>query len=253
MIESAKTLAQQGFVAFENAVPTDLITQARAEFHDAYLKASEELKAAEGADRQMPVVRVGHQRWMMTVTLQGAFADRNLYANPQVIETLKETLGDDFILESFGVVLSLPGSKPQHMHRDGPTLFNTGIDPMLPAHAVTVVIPLIEMNEHHGSTELWPGTHRLPNQSADQIKDVQAQTPITPLVREGSAVIWDYRLYHRGAGNLSDTPRPIIYITYSRHWFQDANNWKDGDPLSLGQGFLDQVPEDAKFLFRFQR
>src|SRR5262249_2871394 len=56
---------------------------------------------------------------------------------------------------------SLPSALAQHRHSEGGDLFPlAGIDKLLPAAAITVGIPLLEMNEVHGTTAVWLGTHR---------------------------------------------------------------------------------------------
>ena len=53
------------------------------------------------------------------------------------------------------------GSAWLRWHRDGTELFApSGLDLLLPAVAITVGIPLLEMNQIHGTTALWPGSHR---------------------------------------------------------------------------------------------
>lgn len=161
--------------------------------------------------------RVGHRRYMVTVELSGAFADPVVYANPQVMQVVRDSLGASAIIETFGVVVSLPGAEAQHRHRDGSPLFDSLLIGMLPAHALTAVFPLLEMNAMHGTTALWSGSHRYPEQ-------VDEASRIEPTVPVGGCVIWDYRLLHGGTPNLSTHVRPILYCTYARDWWHDASN-----------------------------
>ena len=43
----------------------------------------------------------------------------------------------------------------------------------------------------------------------------------------GSAVLFDYRLHHRGLANRSTSgeSRPLLYLTFGRSWFTDAENF----------------------------
>ena len=42
----------------------------------------------------------------------------------------------------------------------------------------------------------------------------------------GGAVIFDYRLYHRGlANNSATTSRPMLYLTFAKSWFSDTENF----------------------------
>ena len=43
----------------------------------------------------------------------------------------------------------------------------------------------------------------------------------------GDAIVFDYRVVHRGLGNTGDARRPVLYLTSSRSWFRDAQNFPD--------------------------
>jgi hypothetical protein len=50
--------------------------------------------------------------------------------------------------------------------------------------------------------------------------------PVAPLVVAGDALIFDYRVLHRGKANVSlCTNRPILVLTYSQPWFRDLLNF----------------------------
>src|SRR5262249_50042596 len=147
---------------------------------------------------------------LITLDLEPPFDRREILANSWLCSVLKAALGDDFILGAYGVVCSLPGAPRQHIHQDGGDLFpQAALNRMLPIAAATVAIPLLEMNETHGTTTLWPGSHRDETRASVEIGD-------EPLVREGSYVVWDYRLRHSGTPNRSTVPRPLLYMTYCR-------------------------------------
>ena len=56
--------------------------------------------------------------------------------------------------------------------------------------------------------------------------DYDADQPSqTRFVAAGSALIFDYRLKHRGLGNHSAEERPLLYITYARPFWVDVYNF----------------------------
>ena len=198
-------------------------------------------------------LRVGDRRHLITVELAGAFGDAAVYANPAVMDVMGLAFDGDFVLDSFGVILSLPGSEQQHRHRDGKFLFEAGIASMLPVHAVTVGIPLIDMNVMHGTTEIFPGSHRISRWQ-------EGSPSVVPDVAAGSCAIWDFRVLHQGTANVSTRVRPLLCMTYSRPWWRDWTNyqqvWSESGPvrpqerLRIGDEFFKTVPEHARFLFR---
>lgn len=229
-------LRKDGYVILDNVLPVSLVHELRDAFRERYRKYL-------GSSDHQDALKVGSKRYMITVELSGVFNNELVYANPCVLALLRKTLGEDVKLESFGVVLSKPGSKMQHVHSDGPGLFNAGIDRLLPAHAVTVVFPLIEMNETHGTTAIWPATHRKDMQENDE--------PVKYVVPEGSCAIWDFRVKHGGTENLSTVDRPVIYMTYARRWWEDPTNFKKTRQARVltGDKFIDSVPEQCQHLF----
>lgn len=49
---------------------------------------------------------------------------------------------------------------------------------------------------------------------------------IAPLLRQGDALIYDYRVCHRGTKNLStNKTRTMLYLMYARPWFKEHMNF----------------------------
>jgi ectoine hydroxylase-related dioxygenase (phytanoyl-CoA dioxygenase family) len=179
---------------------------------------------------------------MITVDLEPPFERRELIANPWLLPVLDAAFDGDFVLSAFGVVCSLPGAGSQTIHQDGGDIFpQTTLNRLLPIVAVTVGVPLIEMNDVHGTTALWPGSHR-------DDKLASAEKGHEPLVREGSCVFWDYRLRHGGTPNRSEVSRPLLTMTYCRAWFVDHKNYHQQAPLRAPKGLLIELPDDLRRL-----
>ncbi len=141
---------------------------------------------------------------------------------------VNKILGDDAILVHKGAFLSMPGAETQVYHQDGVHLNKKY---QKPCHAINVFIPLIDLNDKNGPTEFCIGTHFL------GYEDYNKELIDTPLAAAGSPVIFDYRLGHRGLGNNSRDPRPILYLTYTRgsKEFRDAVNFSTKRYRKLGE------------------
>src|SRR5262249_2791830 len=100
-----------------------------------------------GNESRSRALEVGDNRLMVPVGIKGSFNNPTLYAHPQICSFMKQALGDDFKLGGFGVVVSLPGALDQHIHSDHPALFGTMIDDFLQNFAVTMIVPLVDLNE----------------------------------------------------------------------------------------------------------
>jgi ectoine hydroxylase-related dioxygenase (phytanoyl-CoA dioxygenase family) len=234
-------LVKNGYAILDHVLAEDKARELRADFNS---HSARHLQNREFAD----TLEVGDRRHMVPIELAGAFRDPVVYANPVVVAVVREALGWDAILESFGAIVSLAGSRPQHIHRDGPLLFDSAISPLLPAHALTFALPLVDMNEAHGTTAFLPGSHRW----KDYDKQGSVEAPAIPV---GSCALWDFRVYHGGTANRSDVDRPIVYGTYARPWFQDVDNFVKPaqQRLAFDASFLESVPEDRRSLFSHVR
>jgi hypothetical protein len=233
-IEKASNCVRtEGALVLEDIVNPALILEAREIFVQRYDRYLDGRKADDALE-------VGDRRLMITIDLEPPFDRRELVANPWLLSVLSGAFEDDFVLGAYGVVCSLPAAPRQHIHQDGGDLFpQAGLNRLLPIVAVTVAIPLLEMNEIHGTTALWPGSHRDEARASAEIGD-------EPLVREGSCVLWDYRLRHGGTPNLSTVPRPLLYMTYCRTWFMDHKNYRKQAPLRAPKRFLAELPKDLR-------
>ncbi|CBZ23940.1 conserved hypothetical protein [Leishmania mexicana MHOM/GT/2001/U1103] len=116
---------------------------------------------------------------------------------------------------SSGCFLSLMGSETQNAHTDGPALSN--VVNLFP-YAINVFVPLISVDSRNG-TEFFPRSHILGDQRESKY--------VSPPVALGNALLFDYRVVHRGLRNAKSDPRPCYYVTYSKSWYQDTYNFSE--------------------------
>jgi hypothetical protein len=167
------------------------------------------------------------------------FSDPLLSHNPVWWPVITAVLGREARLEYAGIVLSLPGSAMQSWHVDGGHLWGRQLQ--CPPHCVDIFVPLMDMSPQLGPTEFVPGSHMLTAAAsldallvagaghADQSPCQENFARCAPVLRAGSVVMYDHRLVHRGTPNTSDRPRPMLYLMYSKKWFQETQNF---DPHS---------------------
>ncbi|KAF4122905.1 Phytanoyl-CoA dioxygenase (PhyH) [Geosmithia morbida] len=127
----------------------------------------------------------------------------------------------------------LPGASPQRQP------VHTDADFAHPSHpfALVVNVPLITMTPENGSTELWLGTHTghgLDSQEGSQgdrasgrIKEnllrerEVVNSPVQPVVKKGSIIVRDLRLWHAGMPNMSDEVRMMLAMIHFAPWFRN--------------------------------
>ncbi|MCB9640498.1 MAG: phytanoyl-CoA dioxygenase family protein [Myxococcales bacterium] len=212
--------------------------------HELYLeKYANYLDPNEKPD----ALEVGNLRRMVTVEVAGAFNDPEAYANPFLLPLIQLFTESDAILGGFGSVVSLPGSQDQGVHADHPPLFGEDkFDLHIPCFAILMISPLIEMNDLHGTTAVWPGSHAVPRKEVQQLCKCEL-----PVVEVGDALLMDYRLWHAGTANRSEVSRPVLYSYYARQWFRDCVNYFQQNALEISRDELLKIPESLRYLFMY--
>jgi len=187
--------------------------------------------------------QLGPGRYIVNIEFKGVFNNPKIYANPFLASFLSSVLGPCFKLSAMGVVLSLPGADEQHIHADFFPLFEEGPGPegAMPAYAITVAIPLVDIDPLNGPTKVWAGTHlEYPRKNLESYPRTLLMGP------KGCCYLWDYRTLHAGGSNFSDQRRPLFYLSYRRRWFQDPVN---PDQLLISDEEFQKIPPDIRQLF----
>ena len=226
-----------GVLQVNNAFPVGLIQQ----LHDAFL---DRYGSYFRKDNHPDALRLGDQRYMLTVDLEEPFDDSDLFASPLILPIFEQLLGDDCVVGAFTSVISLPGSQNQRLHKDFPALFpSTKWHHRLPNFAIQLIVPLVALDDKVGTTRVIKGSHTV---VLDQAAKMETQDPCVPL---GSCLINDYRLGHYGLGNRSDKVRPILTIIYNRPWFRDYVNYSKQPPLRISDQQFGRISRNHRKLF----
>jgi ectoine hydroxylase-related dioxygenase (phytanoyl-CoA dioxygenase family) len=201
---------------------------------------------AEAAERQG--IRVGDGRYMVTLNLNPPFDKPALFASPPLVAIARATLGADVTINSLTVVIAFPGAAAQRPHVDHAMLFpsDEAASMAAPPYALTAIIPLLDLDESTGSTEVWPRGPRMA--TPDLWTSKLAGSTVLPLAL-GDAGMIDYRVCHGGTANHGHVPRPILYIVYSRPWFRDAENFSETPPLRVNARQLASMHAQYRPLF----
>jgi hypothetical protein len=231
-----------GFLLIKKALSTDLVRRLQKAYLSRYI----------GEDRsefKQGCFPVGHKRFMIGVEIAPPFDRSELYANPFVYPILVQLLGPALVLNSLGSVCAFPGSEAQHVHLDHPLLFEEGnVSEHLPPYAITLVVPLVDIDAAVGPTAVWKGSHR-----EGYPRSCPTRRALMPKPRMGDVLLMDYRLLHGGRANSSTQPRPILYLVYSRPWFRDAVNFANHPPISLSSEVFARLADAHKPLFRYHQ
>jgi hypothetical protein len=251
--------AAQRFTEAGVLVVKDLLPAVRiSTLHDAYTARCGDITHRSTGDH---IKEVGDKRLMISLAISGAFAAPDVFANPVALSVAGALLGDDFILGSYVAVTSMPGAKAQRLHADQEGLFgDIALDASVPPYSITLVIPLVGLNEVTGSTRFFPGSHRDPagaempgGTAQDGTTQGGPADGITPDLEPGDAILFDSRISHGGMANQSGASRPIIYCTYHRAWYRDVSNFRDMPAMLIDRAALDAMNEQERMLVDWVR
>jgi ectoine hydroxylase-related dioxygenase (phytanoyl-CoA dioxygenase family) len=188
---------------------------------------------------------VGHHRFEVTLSMSGELGLASTYACEPLMRLLEAWLDSRIVLNSCTVVASHPGAASQHIHRDTGLLFeNDARWVSIPAYAVSVAFPLIDVDMETGPTALWPGSHHWGPKRWIKESDVM----VAPTLKRGDCLVSDYRLIHGGLPNVSDRVRPNLYLVYARPWFSDDVNHRRRYPLDMPWDVLRAAPKEHREL-----
>jgi ectoine hydroxylase-related dioxygenase (phytanoyl-CoA dioxygenase family) len=239
--EAKNALSGPGIVILRDSVE-------RKAAHAAKLAIVESLCGLDADMARSRGIRVGDGRYMVTLNLNPPYDRPELFASPPLLAVARATLGVDLIVNSLAAVVALPGALAQRAHVDHSMLFPNDETASMsaPPYALTAIIPLLDLNESTGSTEVWP---RGPLMATPDLWPSKLPGSTVLPLAVGDAALIDYRVCHGGTANPGLVPRPILYIVYSRPWFRDADNFSEMPPLRVSAQHLANMPAQYRRLF----
>ena len=238
--KAADLLADRGVVLIEDLIHPDVV----AELREALPERVRDWHSSELGKPN----NVGDKRFTVPIRLQAPFDNPNVYANPALLEVLTRVMGEKPVLHAFGSVTTYEGARMQHVHREHPLLFHTDSgNANVPCYASTILIPLIDLDEEAGGTQLWEGTHTT---ARDQS---WSGDPHIFYTKAGSALVFDYRTFHGGMPCRAAHGRPLLYFTYTMPWFHDTMAFESHAALGISDHEWQNVPARHRDLFRFAK
>ena len=238
--KAAELLSERGVVLIDDLLTPDVV----AELRSALMERVSDWQSSELGKPN----NVGDKRFTVPIRLQAPFDNPGVYANPVLLETLQRVMGEKPVLHAFGSVTTYEGARMQHVHREHPLLFNSDAgNANVPCYASTILIPLIDLDEEAGGTQLWEGTH-MTAKSASWEGD-----PLVFYTKAGSALVFDYRTFHGGMPCRASHGRPLLYFTYTMPWFHDTLAFESHAAMGLSDAEKMKVPENHRDLFRFAK
>ena len=233
----ARDFNRDSLVLLRNHFPRDKLLRWREAFQPLF-----EAKVASARDDP----NRGAQRFYVTLPFQGVFADPGIYEDPDVLAIVERVAGPDPVLCQLASDTPLKGSDYQPWHADTPPLFPELGTNDTPSFQLAVNFALCDVNDDNGPFETTHGTHRMRKDEALAGIASGAIAQHRYLMEMGDVMIRDVRAVHRGTPNVTDIPRPMVVLGYSRRWlFRPEVN------IRVPQSSWDNLSETGKRLLRF--
>jgi len=224
--DELETLSRAAKESFNEVIRAALLKQA--------LSGAQPLKHAEVMERDGH--RVDCRHGVDRPPLSSLLRPDGLAA--QLIPALQRALGNDAHVVALGQIVAMaeegwvellgdrldgdPDSGTdecggaQRWHADGPPGSFGGAA----GDALTLFIPLVELRATNGPTQYQLGSHAEEGASATAAQlptsDERERMATTLLVPAGSAIAFDFKLWHRGLTNTEQADRPMLYAVIGR-------------------------------------
>lgn len=245
---------------FKNAFDVEMLEGYRQDFADFIQGLKDKRISRSGSNTGGDsLFLAGRGRGRYEIVLPERLIHPDIVANERIMEVVQhwKLLGGNSALRSLQSLVSEGnqggGTPGQPWHFDQGFLFgqergglqNFGIAGHdLPPEAISLALPLLDMDRNLGPTEFCVGSSALNGVGPDV--EVLNQTLIeegslfqryfehdgascpaecwrSPLLNFGDGVLWDYGVRHRGGWNSSPYLRSIVLLIYSKRWFDDIN------------------------------
>jgi hypothetical protein len=205
----ARDFNRDGLVMLRNHFPRDKLERWREAFQPLFFAQVE---------KEMDDPNRGSQRFYVTLPFQGVFADPEIYEDPDVLAIVERVAGPDPVLCQLATDTPLKGSDYQPWHTDTPALFPELNSNDTPSFQLAVNFALCDVDDDNGPFQTTLGTHRM--NKADALDGLARGTIAQHRYRMamGDVMIRDVRALHRGTPNITDRPRPMVVLGYSRRW-----------------------------------
>jgi hypothetical protein len=222
--EEAERIRTEGFCILRDHFPGDKI----ATLHKGF---GPRLEAYERANRDKP--NRGPNRHYIPLPFEPPFFDTRYFFDETALRIIRQILGDEVQIDQYASDTPFRGSVHQDIHSDVQSLFPECAYYIHPPQILALNFSLVDVTLENGAFEVARRSHRVPKvEGLGMIESGEFQ--LEPLLlKVGDVLIRDPRCLHRGSPNMTNTPRPVAVIAYSRHWFIRGHRERNRIPSEI--------------------
>lgn len=192
----------RGYAIIEQALPASVVEELSQRLDDVWNQQCGETD---------PVFLKESGEWGVCRAIIAAdMSFSQLVRHPLTLPFVKQTVGESAILHLINGIIAFSGHTSNQLtyHRDFAKPFSS--DQLLSLNTFWL---LDDFRQDNGATWFLPYSHRISYMPSDTYVDNHAQQICAP---RGSVVVFDSRIYHRGAENHSGLPRRAVNLQFTR-------------------------------------
>ena len=267
-------LKRDGFYVVDGVIPSSDVGRVRDDVVAAQKRGHDASEAAKQATRakghRIGAEGVASMRQVINETQ--SFAP--YVASRKLMDVVDALFGPYARVSCTDCVINYPGNERGYWHSDWP--YNATNASHIPTPYPDALLHLssiwmlTDFNDQNGGTFVVPGSHRSDNNpSAGLMDDIDRDAPYPSEMQvkgsAGSVLIYDSRLWHSVAGNVSDEARVALIIRYAPWWLNlnpshigkpehemmvVETGGKNYESQPLKRDVYESLPEDVKPLYR---
>ena len=153
-------------------------------------------------------------------------------AGPLIERLITETVGPDFIMESFLAITAYKNNMPQGLHQDNGV---GGIQTLKTPVSLNTMYIMDDVNHVNGGTLVVPGSHLIIAKYGTSEKVEEALPPaINVEAPAGTVMLFEGRLLHGTGVNRTNKPRTVMVMNSTPYWYRAQENFMlSADPSWL--------------------
>lgn len=222
-LQKVQEFVSNGYVIFENVLNDPIIADLR--------KDVERIHMSESVDQHSPAHLINH-----IYSRSGRF--HILVRKDPVFAFVKQLLGPDITLRFISMRYCEPGTPGQPWHID----YRQHWPIKMPEHPLWMPFPTVvvayyldDLTTENGPLWIVPGSQVGPERPENVDEHLPGEVSL--MMRVGSAVVFDAKVWHRGGGNFSTIPCRALFLDYSLSWVIR--------PYKFNGPFIEELKEDA--------
>ena len=246
--EIVDTLGRHGYCVVPGVIPADKVGHVRDEVFAAqranHAQALAELEKTRSRGHRVGAAGVDNLRQVINETQ--CFAEH--LSDPRILGVATELFGDFVRISCTDCVITNPGSARGYWHSDWPYNATNSTHVKAPYPDVLMHLSgiwmLTDFTTQNGGTFIVPGSHKLTDNPAGETlqgfdKDGPHPDQLQVTGTAGSVLLYDSRLWHAVAANVSDDLRVALIIRYAPWWLNltpSIRGTPDHDRMVLATG-----------------